>query len=46
MYMLKRHCQYRQVAEKIFFKLVGSFRRDAGITALLKKHANQAISEL
>ena len=34
------------MAEKIFFKLLGSFRQDDSIQIFVKTHANEAIKEL
>ena len=34
------------MAEKIFFKLLGSFPQDGSIQTFVKTHANEAITEL
>ena len=45
-FMLKRDPQYRGVAEKIFFKLMGQFSQAESIQVMRKTHTNQAIAEL
>ena len=45
-FMLKRDPQYRGVAEKIFFKLMGQSSHAESIQVMRKTHTNQAIAEL
>ena len=45
-FMVKRDPQYRGVAEKIFFKLMGNFPQEEKMQVFMQEHANQAINEL
>lgn len=45
-FMLKSDSQYRGVAQKIFFRLMGKFSTDNGTQMFLREHADKAVYEL
>ena len=45
-YMLKRDPQYRTVADKIFFKLIGKFPNEDSTHTFIQSHSDEAINEL